>query len=151
MQIRRDFDPFLFPECLQILQVFWLLLGNVKPLPLPRFSIGLRSGNWIGYSMTLIYFLLSHSFVALAVCFWSLSCWKNHPQLIFSVLAEEKRFSFKILMYLALFIGPSMRWSHPVHFTQKTALKRNVSTSMLDCGGGGAKSESLSYSRCCFW
>ena len=29
-------------------------------------------------------------FVALAVCFGSLSCWKTHPQPIFSALTEVK-------------------------------------------------------------
>ncbi len=35
---------------------------------LHRFSMGLRSGDWLGHSMTLMCFFLSHSFVALAVC-----------------------------------------------------------------------------------
>ena len=38
---------------------------------LHRFSMGFRSGNWLGHSRTLICFFLSHSFVALAVCFGS--------------------------------------------------------------------------------
>ena len=33
-----------------------------------------RSGHWLGHSRTLICFFLSHSFVALAICFGSLSC-----------------------------------------------------------------------------
>ncbi len=32
-------------------------------------------------------FFLSHSFVALVVCFGSLSCWNTHPQPIFNALA----------------------------------------------------------------
>ncbi len=32
-------------------------------------------------------FFLSHCFVALAVCFGSLSCWNNHPQPVFNALA----------------------------------------------------------------
>ncbi len=43
-------------------------------------SMGLMSGEWLGHSRTLICFLLSHSFVALAMCFGSLSCWNTHPQ-----------------------------------------------------------------------
>ncbi len=46
---------------------------------LHRFSMGWRSGDWLGHSRTLMCFLLSHSFVALAVCFGSLSCWTTHP------------------------------------------------------------------------
>ena len=45
---------------------------------LHRFSMGFRSGDWLGHSRTLICFFLSLSFVALAVCFGSLSCWKSH-------------------------------------------------------------------------
>uniref|UniRef100_A0A674F8T3 Pyruvate dehydrogenase phosphatase regulatory subunit n=1 Tax=Salmo trutta TaxID=8032 RepID=A0A674F8T3_SALTR len=41
---------------------------------LQRFSMGLRSGDWLGHSRTLKCFLRSHSFVARAVCLGSLSC-----------------------------------------------------------------------------
>ena len=85
--------------------------------------------------MTIISFLLSDSFVALAVCFWSLSCWKNHPQLIFSVLAEEKRFLLKILTYVAPFVDPLNSVKSPCTLCKKTA-KHNVSSSRLDCGTG---------------
>ncbi len=54
---------------------------------LHRFSMGLRSGDWLGHSRTLMCFFLSHSFVALAVCFGSLSCWNTHPWPIFNALA----------------------------------------------------------------
>ncbi len=52
-----------------------------------RFSMGWRSGDWLGHSRTLMCFFLSHSFVALAVCFGSLSCWNTHPRPIFNALA----------------------------------------------------------------
>ncbi len=54
---------------------------------LHRFSMGLRSGDWLGHSRTLMCFFLSHSFVALAVCFGSLSCWNTHQRPIFNALA----------------------------------------------------------------
>ncbi len=101
-----------------------------------RFSIGLMSGDWLGHSRTLMCFFLSHSFVALVVCFGSLSCWKLHPRPIFSVLAEGRRFSSNILWYLAPSIGPSMRRSHPVPLAEKQLQKHDVSTSMLDCRDG---------------
>ena len=41
-----------------------------------RFSIGLRSGLWLGHSKTFKCFPLKHLSVALAVCLGSLSCWK---------------------------------------------------------------------------
>ena len=46
---------------------------------LQRFSIGFRSGDWLGHSRTLRCFLWSHSLVALAVCLGSLSWWKTLP------------------------------------------------------------------------
>ncbi len=46
---------------------------------LHRFSMGFRSGDWLGHSRTLMCFFLSHSFVALAVCFGSFSCWNQCP------------------------------------------------------------------------
>ncbi len=39
--------------------------------------MGLRSGDWLGHSRTLMCFFLSHSFVALVMCFGSLSCWNT--------------------------------------------------------------------------
>ena len=77
------------------------------------------SGDWLGHSRTLICFFLSHSFVALAVCFESLSCWKTHPQPIFSALTEGKRLSPKISRYLAPFNPPSIWWSRPVPLAEK--------------------------------
>ena len=59
-------------------------------------------------------FFLSHSFVALAICFGSLSCWNTHPRPIFSVLAKARRFSLKLSLYLAPSIHPSTQCSHPV-------------------------------------
>ncbi len=44
---------------------------------LHRFYMGLRSGDWLGHSRTLMCFFLSHSFVALTVCFGLLSCWNT--------------------------------------------------------------------------
>ncbi len=54
---------------------------------LHRFSIGLRFGDWLGHSRTFMCFFLSHSFVVLAVCFGSMSCWNTHPRHIFNALA----------------------------------------------------------------
>ncbi len=54
---------------------------------LHRFFMGLRSGDWLGHSRILMCFFLSHSFVALAMCFGSLSCWNTHPRPIFNALA----------------------------------------------------------------
>uniref|UniRef100_A0A8B9JBJ2 Si:ch73-193i2.2 n=1 Tax=Astyanax mexicanus TaxID=7994 RepID=A0A8B9JBJ2_ASTMX len=45
------------------------------------------------FSMGLMCFFLGHSFVALAVCLGSLSCWKTQLRPIFNVLAEGRRLS----------------------------------------------------------
>ncbi len=46
---------------------------------LQRCSIGFKSGLWLGHSRTVTELLWSHSFVILAVCLGSLSCWKVKP------------------------------------------------------------------------
>ncbi len=103
---------------------------------LHRFSMGLRSGDWLGHSRTLMCFFLSHSFVALAVCFGSLSCWKTHPRPIFSVLAEGRRFSSNILRYMAPVHWPLNVVKSSCTLSRETAPKHYVSTSVLDCRDG---------------
>ena len=78
---------------------------------LHRFLMGFRSGDWLGHSRTFICFILSHSFVALAVYFGSLSCWKTHLQPIFSALTEGRRLSPKISRW---YILPSIRCPVPL-------------------------------------
>ncbi len=86
---------------------------------LQRFSMGLRSGDWLGHSRTLKCFLRSHSFVARAVCLGSLSCWKTQPRLIFNALADGRRFSLKISRYMAPFILSFTQISRPGPFAEK--------------------------------
>ncbi len=98
---------------------------------LQRFSMGLRSGDWLGHSRTLKCFLRSHSFVAQAVCLGSLSCWKTQPRFIFNALADGRRFSLKNLtihgpIHSFLYTDQSS-WS----VCRKTAPKHDVSTPML--------------------
>ncbi len=86
---------------------------------LQRFSMGLRSGDWLGHSRTLKCFLRSHSFVARAVCLGSLSCWKIQPRFIFNALADGRRFSLKITRYMAPFILSFTQISRPGPFAEK--------------------------------
>ncbi len=86
---------------------------------LQRFSMGLRSGDWLGHSRTLKCFLRSHSFVAWAVCLGSLSCWKTQPRFIFNALADGRRFSLKISRYMAPFILSFTQISRPGPFAEK--------------------------------
>ncbi len=93
--------------------------------------MGLRSGDWLGHSRTLMCFFLSHSFVALAVCFGSLSCWNTHPRPIFNALAGFNALAVN---------GPVHRSFDAVQLfcplSRKTSPKHNVSTSMFDGGDG---------------
>ncbi len=75
---------------------------------LHRFSIGFRSGDWLGHSRTLKCFLPSHSLVALAVCLGSLSCWKTQLRPIFNALTEGRRSLAKISRYMAPSIHPPL-------------------------------------------
>ncbi len=86
---------------------------------LHRFSIGFRSGDWLGHSRTLKCFLRSHSLDALAVCLGSLSCWKTQPRPIFNALTEGRRLLAKILRYIGPSILHSIRCSRPVPFAEK--------------------------------
>jgi hypothetical protein len=86
---------------------------------LQRFSIGFRSGDWLVHSRTVRCFLRSHSLVALAVCFGSLSCWKTQLRPIFNALTEGRRLLAKISHYMAPSILPSIRCSRPVPFAEK--------------------------------
>ncbi len=100
---------------------------------LHRFSMGWRSGDWLGHSRSLMCFFLSHFFVALAVCFGSLSCWNTHPRPIFNALAGFNA--------LALMVhGPVHRTFDAVQLScplsRKTPPKHNVSTAVFDGGGG---------------
>jgi len=70
-------------------------------------------------------FFLSHSFVALAVCFVSLSCWNTNPWSIFNALAGFNA--------LAL---TDLRCSAVVCPLSRITPKHNVSTSMFDGGDG---------------
>ncbi len=78
-------------------------------------------------------FFLSHSFVALAVCFGSLSCCNTHPRPIFNALAGFNALALTVH-------GPVHRPLDAVQlscpFSRKTPPKHNVSTSMFDGGDG---------------
>ncbi len=94
---------------------------------LDRLSMGLRSRDWLDHSKTLMCFFLSHSFVALAVCLGSLSCWNTHPRPILNALALTVH-------------GPAHRPFDVVQlscpFSRKAPPKQNVSTSMFNGGDG---------------
>ncbi len=100
--------------------IFWSCRWATQSFSsLYRFSIGFRSGDWLGHSRNLKFFLRSHSLVALAVCLGSLSCWKTQPWPIFNALTEGRRLLAKIPRYMAPSNLPSIRCSRPVPFAEK--------------------------------
>ncbi len=86
---------------------------------LQRCSIGFKSGLWLGHSRTVTELLWSHSFVILAVCLGSLSCWKVNLRPSLMSWALWRRFSSRISLYLAAFIFPSIATSRPVPAAEK--------------------------------
>ncbi len=75
--------------------------------------------GWLGHSRTVTELLWSHSFVILAVCLGSLSCWKVNLRPSLRSWALWRRFSSRISLYLAAFIFPSIATSRPVPAAEK--------------------------------
>ncbi len=86
---------------------------------LQRCSIGFKSGLWLDHSRTVTELLWRHSFVILAVCLGSLSCWKVNLRPSLRSWALWRRFSSRISLYLAPFIFPSIATSRPVPAAEK--------------------------------
>ncbi len=82
--LRRDFVPLLFADPPQVIKVSRLTFGNTSLQLPPQIFYGMKVWR---LARTLMCFFLSHSFVALAVCFGSLSCCNTHPRPIFNALA----------------------------------------------------------------
>ncbi len=78
-------------------------------------------------------FFLSHSFVALAVCFGSLSWCNTYPRPIFSALAG---FNALALMVHDPVYRPFDAVQLSCPHSRKTPPRHNVSTSMFDGGDG---------------
>ncbi len=100
---------------------------------LQRCSIGFKSGLWLGHSRTVTELLWSHSFVILAVCLGSLSCWKVNLQAQSEVLSTlEKVFVQDIpvlgRIHLSLDCNQS---SYP--YSWKTPPQHDAATTMLHC------------------
>ncbi len=99
---------------------------------LQRCSIGFKSGLWLGHSRTVTELLWSHSFVILAVCLGSLSCWKVNLRPSLRSWALWRRFSSRTSLYLAAFIFPSIA---PVVLSLqlKKPPQHDAATTMLHC------------------
>ncbi len=98
---------------------------------LQRFSMGLRSGDWLGHSRTLKCFLRSHSFVARAVGVWD-HCHAERPSHVSSSipLLMEGGFHSNLTIHgpiHSFLYTDQSSWS----LCRKTAPKHDVSTPML--------------------
>ena len=72
-----------------------------------KYWIGFKSWVWLRHSTTFILLLLSHSSVASALCFRSLSCWNVNFRPSFRFMADSSRLWSRIVLYFAPFIVPS--------------------------------------------
>ncbi len=93
---------------------------------LHRFSMGFKSGDWLGH------FFLRHSFVALAVCFGSLPCRNTHPRPIINALAGFNALALTVH-------GPVHRPFDAMQLScrpSRNTPPNHVSTSMFDGGDG---------------
>ena len=112
--------PFLLEDLLKLCQVGW---GVGEPQSqwdsFHRFSMGFKSGLWLGRSRTFMFLFWSHSSVALPVCLGSLSCWNINLHRCRRSFALWSRFSSRIGLYLAPFIVPSVLTSLPVPTIEK--------------------------------
>lgn len=101
-----------------------------------RFSIGFKSGDWLGHSSSFIFFLWNQLRVSLAVCLGSLSCWNVHPRFIFIILVDGSRYFIKNVS-AHFSIHPSFNY---VKFAStvcwKAAPHHDVPTSKLHCWYG---------------
>ena len=99
-----DFLPFFVADLLKLCQVGWGVSVNSNLWQsFHRFSVGFKSGLLLGHSRTFTFLFRSHSSVALAVCFGSLSCWNVNLR---HSLRSFALFSSRICLYLAPLIIP---------------------------------------------
>ncbi len=116
----------------------WMVnVGGQPFLGLSRDAqLGLSQGSgWAIQEQSLLWnsqLLWSHSFVILAVCLGSLSCWKVNLRPSLRSWALWRRFSSRISLYLAAFIFPSIATSRPVPAAENTP-QHDAATTMLHC------------------
>ena len=112
-------------------QIFETLHTSTFRLKIPqRCSIGFKSGDMLGQSITFILSLFSKAMVVLEVCLGSLSCWNT--ALLTSFWREVIMFCYSILQYMLEFIFPSMKYNSNTCSTY-AALNHDIPTTMLDC------------------
>lgn len=73
-------------------------ISTIPAYLLGYISISLQSEIWLGHFKTLLFLVLNHFSLALAVCVRLLTCWKLYPNL--KSLSDWQGFSFRIALYL---------------------------------------------------
>ncbi len=113
----------------------WMVnVGGQPFLGLSRDAqLGLSQGSGWAIQEQSQELLWSHSFVILAVCLGSLSCWKVNLRPSLRSWALWRRFSSRISLYLATFIFPSTATSRPCPCSWKTPPQHDAATTMLHC------------------
>ena len=97
---------------LQSWQIFETLHTSTFHLRIPqRCSIGFKSGDMLGQSITFTLSLFSKAMVVLEVCLGSLSCWNT--SLLPSFWREGIILCSSISQYLLEFMFPSMKYNSP--------------------------------------
>ncbi len=113
----------------------WMVNVGGQPIfrSLQRCSIGFKSGLWLGHSRTVTELLWSHSFVILAVCLGSLSCWKVNLRPRSEVLSTlEKVFVQDIPVLGRIHLSLDCNQS-PCPCSWKTPPQHDAATTMLHC------------------
>ena len=84
-----------------------------------RFSIGFKSGDWLGHSRTLMRWVLNHSVVCLDVSFESLYFWNVQRLPNPSIMAELQKHLSNISHYFWKLIVTFIAWSFLVPDEEK--------------------------------
>ena len=84
-----------------------------------KFSIGFKSGDWLGQLSVLIPLFSNYSFVSFAVWLWSLSCWSTKFRPCPKEVADFWRFFSRISLYMLPFILQWLTCNSPVPLDEK--------------------------------
>ncbi len=106
----------LFLSSMMTSRSWWMLetmRSSTFHLRMPhKCSIGFRSGNMLGQSITFTLSFFSKAVVVLEVCLGSLSCWNTALQP--SLRRQGIMLCFSMSQYMLAFMVPSMNCSSPV-------------------------------------
>ena len=103
-----------------------------------KFSIGFKSGDWLGQLRVLITLFPNHSFVSFAVCLGSLLWWSTKFPPCPKEVEDFWRFFARISLYMLPFILPWITCYSPVPLDEKYPLSimeplQNITVWMLSC------------------